>query len=77
MKRFLIRSLAIVLSVLVSFSSVSLFSIRGEAASVSGVCGDELSWTFDSETGALTITGTGAMDVYPATQLPGKIFSKQ
>lgn len=72
MKRFLIRSLAIVLSVLVSFSSVSLFSIRGEAASVSGVCGDELSWTFNDETGALAITGTGAMDVYPATQLPWK-----
>ncbi len=72
MKRILIRSLAIVLSVFISLGSVSLFTIQGEAVSCSGVCGEELSWTFNDETDILTITGTGAMDVYPATQLPWK-----
>ena len=32
------------------------------AATAGGKCGEDLSWTFDDSTGALTITGTGAMD---------------
>ena len=31
------------------------------AAEIGGVCGDDLTWSFDSETGLLRITGSGAM----------------
>lgn len=72
MRKILIRSLAIILSVLISHSSASFFTIQGYAESDSGICGDELSWTFSDESGALAITGTGAMDLYPATMLPWK-----
>ena len=32
-----------------------------EEAAMSGTCGDSLSWSFDEQTGALTITGSGQM----------------
>ena len=31
---------------------------------MNGTCGDNLSWTFNSSTGKLTITGSGAMYDY-------------
>lgn len=31
-----------------------------------GTCGDNVTWQFDTETGKLAISGTGAMDVYTA-----------
>ena len=31
---------------------------------ISGSCGENLTWTLDTETGVLTISGTGAMDTY-------------
>ncbi len=72
MKRILIRSLAIILSVFISLSSVFLFPTQVYAVSCNGDCGEELSWAFNGETGTLTITGTGAMEGYPATMLPWK-----
>lgn len=48
--------------------SVSAFfegvSIRAEAVTYSGVCGDNLTWTFDTDTGELVISGTGGMTDY-------------
>ncbi len=42
-------------------SAFDSFSTRAQAATNSGTCGDNLTWTFDTETGVLRISGTGAM----------------
>ena len=39
---------------------------------VSGTCGDNVRWTFESCTGTLYISGTGAMNNYPALNMPWK-----
>ena len=44
---------------------ISLFITMGSFATIhSGSCGDELMWRLDTETGVLTISGTGAMADY-------------
>ena len=35
-----------------------------DGASTSGACGDNLTWSLDTETGELTVTGTGSMTAY-------------
>lgn len=40
------------------------------AEPVSGTCGDGLTWTLDTDTGVLTISGEGAMEDYPSTDSP-------
>ena len=56
------RALAILLSVLMLLGAMPLFS---SAATIvdSGTCGDNLTWTLDSD-GLLTISGSGAMEDY-------------
>ena len=39
-------------------------SMRASAKAYSGTCGDDLTWVFDTDTGVLTISGTGAMNDY-------------
>ena len=39
----------------------SLFGFRAEAATYNGTCGAKLTWTLDTGSGELNITGTGAM----------------
>lgn len=39
-------------------------SLRASAKAYSGTCGDDLTWVFDTDTGVLTISGTGAMNDY-------------
>ena len=38
-----------------------LFTLKADAAAYSGKCGDNLTWSLDTDTGVLTISGTGAM----------------
>ena len=38
-----------------------LFTIKADAATKSGKCGDNLTWSLDTDTGVLTISGTGDM----------------
>ena len=45
----------------------SLFDFKAEAATYSGTCGDNLTWSFDENTGVLSITGTGAMTDYTSS----------
>ncbi len=40
------------------------FSIKSSAETLSGTCGDNLTWTFDDSTGTLTISGMGEMEDY-------------
>ncbi len=40
------------------------FTIKASAETYSGSCGDNVNWSFDTETGVLDITGTGYMDNY-------------
>ncbi len=49
---------------------LSIFSITASAATYSGTCGDNLTWTFDEETGTLTISGTGEMYNYSDSNRP-------
>ncbi len=38
-----------------------LFEVKAEATSYSGTCGENLTWSLDTDTGVLEISGTGAM----------------
>ena len=49
---------------LVGLELPGLFDSKAEAATYSGTCGDNLTWSLDTETGVLNITGTGAMKNY-------------
>ena len=60
-----------ILLVLVLLCTVLLWTtIPASAATTSGSCGDNLTWTFDSASGTLTIKGSGKMDDYDR---PGSI----
>ncbi|MBQ8762714.1 MAG: leucine-rich repeat domain-containing protein, partial [Clostridia bacterium] len=71
MKRNFKGILSLLLAAVMIFSSVAigvtntdfgaLFTQKAEAAETSGTCGENLTWTFDGETGTLTISGTGEM----------------
>ena len=47
--------------------AVFAITFPAEAATQSGTCGDDLTWTFNDSTGVLTVSGTGAMTDF-ATQ---------
>ncbi|MBQ3151757.1 MAG: leucine-rich repeat domain-containing protein, partial [Clostridia bacterium] len=75
MKKFAKRTLSAMLALIMLFGASpigalaevdfpslrDLFTIKAEAATYSGTCGDNLTWTLDTSTGKLTISGTGAM----------------
>ncbi len=68
---------ALLLSVLMLMTALPLadadFSITASAESAfapSGQCGDDVSWDFNSETGVLTISGTGSMYDYDWDESP-------
>lgn len=44
--------------------------VMAAALADSGTCGDNVSWTFDSTTGVLTISGSGAMTDYGSNTSP-------
>ncbi len=48
----------------------SLFEFKAEAATYSGTCGDNLTWSLDTSTGVLNISGTGAMKDYHLDSSP-------
>ena len=65
MKKSLKKLLASLMTVVMLFGLVPMmnFSITASAAEVySGTCGENLTWTLDTETGELVISGEGEMD---------------
>ena len=80
-KRFLVSFMVAVnlltiapLSGFVGLELSDWFNIFASAASYSGTCGDNLTWTFDTETGELSITGTGAMYNYDYNNRPWESY---
>lgn len=69
MKRIFKNSLAVMMAVLMAFSSVALLATKADAA-YNGNCGDSLEWALDKSTGSLTVSGTGAMTNYSTTYIP-------
>ena len=63
------RTISILLAVL---TVVSVLAVTGVSASAdaSGKCGDNVSWSFNSNTGKLTITGSGKMYDYTYESSP-------
>ena len=88
MKRMFKRVLATVLTVVMLLTAAPLngfvglelpdfgtiFSTKAEAATNSGTCGDNLTWTFDESTGELTISGNGAMYDYNYDNRPWESY---
>lgn len=62
------------LMVLVVALVANLFTVGAFAEATSGSCGANLTWTVNTETGELTISGTGAMNDYSSTTAPWSAY---
>ena len=58
------KILSIILSLIMVISIIPMSTITSNAATYSGTCGDNLTWTYNTSTYTLTISGTGAMKNY-------------
>ena len=76
-KRFLAVFLCILLllSAPMSVNIFAGFALTASAQSYSGTCGEKLTWTLDTDTGILAITGTGAMWDYDYSGTPWYSYS--
>lgn len=54
-----------------------IFKISASAQTYTGTCGDNLTWTFNTETGELSIDGTGAMYDYDCNNRPWESYEDQ
>ncbi|MCR5485492.1 MAG: bacterial Ig-like domain-containing protein [Clostridiales bacterium] len=64
MKRTVNKVIAIMLAVVMTFGAApaaAFLGLTASAESASGTCGANLNWTLDTETGVLSVTGTGPM----------------
>ena len=67
------RVLSILLSaiLIITVFPLGVFEFTASAETVSGSCGDNVTWEYDTETATLTISGTGAMSNYSGSSYNG------
>ena len=59
------KHLSLLLSLVLLLTLLPRLSLTARAETYSGTCGKNLTWTLDTETGLLTIEGSGAMEYGP------------
>ncbi len=64
------KLLSILMCFVLIVSTLTFVSIPASAASYSGTCGDDLTWSLDTSTGVLEITGSGNMKDYSSFSVP-------
>lgn len=71
------KFLSVILALLMIVSLIPMSSITASAEIYSGNCGSNLTWTYDSETCTLTISGTGAMyNYYHSNDIPWNNYAR-
>ena len=65
------KFLSIILAV---FMVISIIPITASAVTYSGTCGDNLTWTYNSSNGYLTISGTGPMYDFESNNRPWESY---
>lgn len=64
------------LLILCMIAAIAVLTLAAAAATETGSCGTDLTYTLDTETGVLTVSGTGAMtDFYAATPAPWSSYA--
>lgn len=70
------KTLKYFLPILCMIAALAALTLAVAAATETGSCGTDLTYTFDTETGVLTISGTGAMtDFYRDTPAPWSSYA--
>lgn len=65
--KFLNKIISLLLSLVMLFSIISCIDFSVFAETDSGTCGDNVTWSLDTDTGTLTISGTGKMYSYSSS----------